>query len=137
MKSRVSYENFSNIKTKEVSYVLGFLWADVYIRKPYTISSTINMKDSLDIKRIFEKTGDWCFYNCNKFDKRTNRHYTNFTITTSNRHIVDFLIENDYDKKSIVSPNKILSKIPDDYKSYFFRGISDGDGCFYKNETSS
>jgi hypothetical protein len=135
MKSRVSYEDFSNIKTKEISYILGFLWADGYIRKPYTISSTINMKDSADMKRIFSKTGDWNFYNCNKLDKRTNRNYTNFTITTSNRCIVDFLIENDYDKKSIVSPTKILSRIPDEYKLYFFRGISDGDGCFYKNKT--
>ena len=122
-KNRVPYENFIDIKTKEMSYILGFLWADGHIRKPYSVGTTINIKDSLDIKNIFSKTGDWCFYNCKRFDKRTKRNYTNFEILTSNKKIVDFLIENDYDKKSIVSPNKILSKIPDEFKLYFLGGF--------------
>ena len=33
----------------------------------------------------------------------------------------------------MVSPTKILSKVPDELKSYFFLGFSDGDGCFYTN----
>ena len=131
-KNRVPYENFTNIKTKEMSYILGFLWADGHIRVPYSVGSTINIKDSLDIKQIFSKTGDWYFYNCKRFDKRTKRNYINFKILTSNKKIVNFLIENDYDKKSIVSPYKILSKIPEKFKLYFFRGFSDGDVCFYK-----
>jgi len=46
---------------------------------------------------------------------------------------VKFLIENDYDKKSFISPFKILSKIPDNLHQHFYRGYSDGDGCFYIN----
>lgn len=37
-------------------------------------------------------------------------------------------------KKSVVSPSKILSRIPDKLKSYFFLGFSDRDGCFYKKK---
>jgi hypothetical protein len=44
---------------------------------------------------------------------------------------MNFLIENDYDKKSYTSANKILSKIPNEIKHYWFRGLIDGDGCFY------
>ena len=35
--------------------------------------------------------------------------------------ITDFLISNDYDKKSIVSPIKILSIIPEELKHYFWK----------------
>ena len=131
-KNSVPYETFININSKEISYILGFLWTDGHVRKPYTISTTINIKDSSDIKNIFDKTGNWSFYSYKKYDKRTTKKYDSFTITTSNKNIVNFLIENDYNEKSKLSPDKILSKIPSEYKSYFFRGYSDGDGCFYK-----
>ncbi len=49
----------------------------------------------------------------------------------SNKEIYNFLIEHNYDKKSYISADKILSKIPDDLKHYFFRGLIDGDGSFY------
>lgn len=42
--------------------------------------------------------------------------------------------ENDFSKKSIMSPKKIISKIPEELRHYFFRGLVDGDGCFYFNE---
>lgn len=131
IKNSVPYENFINVTSKEISYVLGFLWADGYLRLPYNVSTKINSKDSIDIKTVFDKTGEWTNYSYKKYDKRTNKNYDTFIITTSNRNLVDFLIENDYDKKSKISPDKILSKIPEEYKSYFFRGYSDGDGCFY------
>jgi len=136
MKNKVSYENFLNIKTKYHAYILGFLWADGYVRKPYSIETTINIEDLVDIEKVFNKTGDWNIYTQKRFDKRTNKNYYSATIQTSNKIIVDFLINCDYDKKSKNSPTKILSKIPNELKSYFFRGYSDGDGCFYINNTN-
>lgn len=134
MKNKVPFENFINIKSKEISYILGFIWADGYIRKPYNISVQINMKDSEKLKSIFNETGEWNFYITNRCDKRNKRRYKSFTIQTSNQNIVDFLIENDYSKKSYISPLKILNLIPDNLKYYFYRGYSDGDGNFYKGK---
>jgi len=136
-KNKVPFENFININSKDVAYVLGFIWADGNIRKPYTISIVINGKDSEDIKNVFQKSGEWNYYYYDRFDNRTNKTYKNFQIQTSNKNLVNFLIDNDYDKKSLLSPTKILSKIPEEYKLYFFRGFSDGDGCFYKKNRAS
>jgi hypothetical protein len=49
------------------------------------------------------------------------------------RGICNFLIENDY-KSKINSADKILSKIPEELQVYWFRGLVDGDGCFYVNK---
>ena len=134
IKNKVPFENFININKKEISYILGFIWADGYIRKPYNISVQVNMKDSKELKSIFNKTGEWNYYITSRYDKRTQRKYESFIIQTSNKNIVDFLIENDYDKKSYISPSKILNLIPDNLKKYFYRGYSDGDGNFYIGE---
>lgn len=136
IKNKVPFENFKDIKSKFVSYVLGFIWADGFIRKPYTIQLQVNMKDSENLKLIFNETGYWNYYVTNRFDKRINKKYKSFIIHTSNKNIVNFLLENDYDKKSYVSPSKILHKIPKKYISYFYRGYSDGDGNFYKGKNT-
>jgi intein-encoded DNA endonuclease-like protein len=125
-------EQFLNIKSLDVAYVLGFLWADGYISKVNnSISTTINTKDFNDIFRIFEKIGDWKQYNYKRYDKRTDKYYNTSTIHITNKHLRDFLIENDYSLKSNVSSDKILEKIPNNLKRYFYKGYSDGDGCFY------
>jgi len=78
---------------------------------------------------LFNSIGTWKYYKC----KRKESWKETTIISTTNPFIYDFLLENDYDKKSLVSPTKILSKVPDELKSYFFLGFSDGDGCFYTN----
>ena len=40
----------------------------------------------------------------------------------------------DFDKKSHVSPNKIINIIPEEYIKYFYLGLSDADGCNCKNK---
>lgn len=140
----VDYNHFLNIDRVEISYILGFIWADGFIRyEPnkkrktiYSVGVSINTKDSSDIFNIFKKTGGWKLYNRKVFDKRTKKYYNNSIIQTNNEYIVKFLIDNDYDKKSLVNPDKIISKIPENLKNHFYRGFSDGDGCFYnKNRT--
>lgn len=133
-KNKVPIENFINITKKEIAYILGFIWADGNVRKPYSTSIGISIKDSINIKNIFKKTGDWNYYIINNYDKRSKRKYKSFVIQTTNKNLVNFLIDNDYDKKSFVSPYKILEKIPHKLKHYFFRGYSDGDGNFYKGK---
>lgn len=127
---------FINCKTPESSYILGLLWADgtVYKKNYYnTISIECLESDMIEFKKYFKKSGNWSEY------KREGRisGKTMITLRTNNKKLVDFLFTNNYNKKSYISPNKILSLIPDELKLYFFRGWIDGDGCFYINKKNN
>ena len=88
-------------------------------------------KDIDELKPHLEKIGKWYYYNRKQLIKSW-KPCTN--VITNNKRIFSFLIENNYDKKSQISACKILSKIPDNLKHYWFRGLVDGDGCFYYYE---
>lgn len=134
---KVNHFQFFDIKKSEFSYILGLLWADGNLgidKRSVCISCKYNDNINSDfntIKMILEKTGDWKSYHYDRYDKRNKKTYKSGTFMTSNRHLYDFLIEMDYDKKSRVSPTKILNHIPIDFHKHFFRGYSDGDGSFY------
>lgn len=131
---------FFNITRHDIAYLLGFLWSDGFLQKNKMGScSTIGIKivedDMNDIKPIFDKIGKW---NTHIRTYVNNPNWKNsYTILTNNKRIYDFLIENDYNKKSYISPYKILERIPDEVKPSFFLGLSDGDGCFYFYKTKS
>lgn len=122
---------FLNINTKEISYLLGFIWADGSFgsNKTCSISIEIVEQDMDEIKSLIISTGNWNFKN------RQRNGWKPLTCAyINNRKLYEFLLENDYGMKSTASPDKILSKIPENLKHYFFRGLIDGDGCFYINE---
>lgn len=127
----INIEQFINIQKPEVGYILGFLWADGYIVRNEIRLEIV--KDDLDaIKPILESIGKWTYSYRNR-----NGCKTSGRATTSNKKLKEFLVEHDYDKKSYVSADKILSKIPNDLKHYFFRGLVDGDGCIYVNKKTN
>lgn len=134
----INPDMFLNITRHDIAYLLGFLWSDGFLQKNKTDScSTIGIKiiedDMMNIKPIFDKIGKW---NTHIRTYKNNPNWKNsYAIFTNNKRIYDFLIENDYDKKSYVSPYKILERIPDELKPSFFLGLSDGDGCFYFYKT--
>jgi hypothetical protein len=125
----INIEQFLNIQKPEVAYILGFLWADGYI-----IRNEIRLeivKDDLDhIKPILESIGTWT-YSYRDRNRNGVKTKTSGRAVTSNRKLKEFLACHDYDKKSYVSADKILSKIPNELKHYFFRGFVDGDGNIY------
>lgn len=127
----VGINQFKNIKTPEISYILGLLWADGYIMSKGSYQRIIleMIRTDLDkLKFVFERTGDWtCHYR-----KRMNKQES-CILKTSNRPLVSYFKDMDFDKKSFISPDNLLKKIPEKIKKYFFRGIIDGDGCFYIN----
>lgn len=133
IKHSVNENMFIKNITKESSYLLGFIWGDGYINntgRNNQIRIECVSEDIDVLKPILEKTGNWKFY-CRL---RTNKKREVTIALTSNKNLVDFLIEYDYKKKSIKTPKKIWSLIPEEYKKYFILGWIDADGCFYWNE---
>lgn len=129
----VNPNNFLEIKKKEVSYLLGLIWADGYVYKGKNqnkIEVSMVSEDLEKIKDIFYDTGKWISY----YRYRGNNRKPIMCISTTNKILCSFLIENDYVSKGTSSADKIISKIPSDLKHYWFRGIVDGDGCFYINK---
>ena len=87
------------------------------------------VKEDIDIiKPMLESIGKWNYY---ERKQPVESWKPSINVITNNKRILNFLIEHDYNKKSHISADKILSKIPDELKHYFFRGLIDGDGCFY------
>lgn len=122
---RVDPKKFLKITTPEIAYILGLLWADGYIRKD-VIAIECKKEDLVTLEWIFDKIGKW-----NKYYRNREGRKPQMTITTNNKPVRLFLEENDYLAKSILSADKILSKIPKNLQHYWFRGLFDGDGCFY------
>lgn len=115
----------------ETSYILGLLWADGSLYHNMTQLEIIE-EDANEIKHLFLNTGLWNIKN------RIRKHWKPQTrIHISNKQFTSYLYENDYKNKSVTSPDKILSTIPDNLKQYWFRGYWDGDGCFYFNNKNN
>ena len=121
--------NFISIKNKEISYILGLLWADGSIQeKTKKIQIEITTTDANEIIGLFKQTGNWCFYVRQRTDYKTQT-----TISTTNQILYSFLFNHGYKEKSIISPCSILNQIPNNLKHHFYRGILDGDGNIYQN----
>lgn len=124
---KINYKLFTEDFTKESVYILGLLWADGTVSKKTNSISIECIKEDVDVfKPIFDTVGDFNYY----VRHRDNRS-PQATLNCSSLELSTFLKENDYDKKSLLSPNKILKVIPEILHKYFYLGWSDGDGCFY------
>ncbi len=123
----VNPSQFFNIETAEIAYILGILWADGSIYKN-RVSLTCVKKDILELLPIFLSTGTWRTYSTN-----IPEYQEQMTIHTNNEFIADYLRDNFYTSKSTNSACAILNKIPKNLTNYWFRGLVDGDGCFYYN----
>jgi hypothetical protein len=120
----------------EKAYTLGFLWGDAAIKSYKLVDGTISnnhyaeleiVRSDLDnIKDVFSVWGNW---QC-RYRKRAGRREQG-TIILCDGNFGWFLVMNDYMIKSKSEPTKILSTIPNQYKSYWWRGFIDADGCFY------
>ena len=128
---RINMEDFYDIKSKDVSYFLGLLWADGHVSKNNNmVNIECNSEDMLSFRKSLDSFGNWSFYNRKRERNKIEcKPLTNVYICDS--LLKSFLVENDFLEKSIKSPTKILSKIPKELVKYFLLGIIDGDGCFY------
>lgn len=127
----VDADQFINIKTKEIAYILGLIWADGCVhkfknREKRVITISIISEDMNDLLDVFNKTGKWTICSRNRKNRKPITQ-----LTTTNSNIANFLIDKKYISKGIDSACEILELIPQDLKHYWFRGLFDGDGCFY------
>lgn len=118
----------------EFYYILGYLWADGYFPKKYNeIRLEISSSDAYNIINYFKQTDErWRIYD-RKVDNRTDcqRKPLSF-ISFSNKKFKDLLLLLGFGNRD-QGLKKIIEYIPSDKLKYFFRGYSDGDGCFYYN----
>jgi hypothetical protein len=127
-RKNLNIKQFYNIKSAEIAWILGFIWADGFINGNGIYIQT--KSDDMDsMENIFLKIGKW--NRKNRYRKNSKHEQT--TLWICNKFLIKFLIENDFHLKSYVSPEKILKLIPDELKHYFYLGWADGDGSFYYN----
>ncbi len=130
---------FNEITDPKVAYILGLLWADGYVsrskileNKKRTSCKVVIECKKLDVdnfEKHFDFVGSWRKYTRQRSHNKTE----NKTLYTGDKDFCSFLLQNDFEVKSSVGPSKILEKIPNDLKKYFFLGWFDGDGCIYIN----
>jgi hypothetical protein len=141
---KCNINDYFNIFTPDVIYILGFLWADgnikVASKNSYIINLTVTKDDSIYLKPLLEKWSPlkWGEYERGAQYKEYSdrilkgRPSTNFYLC--DKFFSNFLVDHDYRDKSFMSADKILSIIPENLKHYWWRGYFDGDGSFYFNE---
>lgn len=128
----VNETQFIKPTTPLTVYILGLLWADGYIKHPYTITLATTYPDADYLIPLFLKTGKWKHY---KKIYKNKRWKVGCTIKTSNKPLFDFLESHDYSSKSNESADKILSIIPNHLKHCWFRGLLDGDGHIHTDNS--
>ena len=113
----VDINDYINIKLPEVAYYLGFLWADGYIKEnPPNVKLSIVTEDFLNIKPTLDKIGKFSYL---RRDIKNCKPAT--TIALYVKNLTEFLVKNDYHIKSYCQPTKILSKISENLKHYWWR----------------
>lgn len=123
---KVHPAQFMDVKTPICAYVLGLLWSDGCVRLPRMVSFATTYPDGDYFVPLFMKTGNWNHYRHTHKNQPTWKEMC--ILTTSNKDLTYFLIDNDYLVKGTHSADKILSKIPDNLKHFWIRGLVDGDG---------
>lgn len=119
----VDYKAIINISNKYAAYFLGFFWADGHLNKNgKTIELCVSEKTYNEIYKSFSYLGDWYIW-YNKLNK-------SYHIKSEIQELYDFLTYYNYRKKSKSSKLPILNKMPEKLQKFWWRGFSDGDGCF-------
>jgi hypothetical protein len=126
-------KEFLTITKPEIAYFLGYFWADGHLfKKTNSIKIVIEESDALNIAKIFNNCGNWGIY------KVTNNCGTKgIAFQFTDYYLHEFLKRNDYLVKSGASADKILSRIPERLKHYWWRGYFDGDGSIDGKTTLS
>lgn len=118
---------------KYMAYFLGFFWGDgsCSAKGKLTTPKIIIVKEDADILfPIFNK-----IFPINKRESlKEGRRPQTIASFPKQKELRNFLRENDFIFKSKASHAKVLEKIDPCLHKYFWLGLSDADGCFYKKK---
>lgn len=129
-KLNIDPRRFLDITEPEIAYFLGLIWSDGTLRIGDRKVGLDMVREDLELLNLNKWIGKMTVQY-----KKNKKHPTwkeSMKLTFKSRPIYDFLVECDFKEKSIMSPTKILDKIPEHLHHYFFRGWFDGDGHFPK-----
>lgn len=122
---------YSQVMNKEFAYVCGFIWADGWIRRKGSyneIRVECVREDMEELYPVFCKTGNWKIYYRNRKNRRPQAR-----LSLTDKNLVESLCEKKYHLHSNASANQAIDVFPEALKKYWFRGLVDGDGCWYIN----
>ena len=120
----VPVENFINL-TPETAYILGVIWSEGNVARPGSGRTYIRVEmlseDLEEILPVFESCGKWAQH------RRTRRGRTReiLRLETANKRLWEFI------EPHKRNPASLLSTMDESLRPYWFRGMFDGDGCFY------
>lgn len=137
LKDKTDISVFENIRSKEVSYILGLLWADGNINNVgnnYEVKIESNKDDMKEIRDVIMMTGNWNEYHRDGRNRNETKCKDSVCYKIGFKKLYNIFENYGFDDKSFRSPSILLSSIPNDIRHYFYRGLSDGDGCFYINK---
>lgn len=131
-KYKLNLKYWLNLENPIACYFLGLFWADgsveYYKNKSGEIYGRMTMilveNDFSDVISFLQKD-QWSLG-----IRHPKNRKTVLQCRTSEYQYIRFLIDHDYHIKSGASAYKILLKIPDHLKHYWWRGYFDGDGSF-------
>jgi hypothetical protein len=130
----VNHEQFVTVQKPEVAYWLGMFWADGNIDTSngrWTVRISIKEDDAVNLADVSRRIGDFHITR-EIYTYRNNR----LKIATSNKFLVAHLLTLGYGPNRFESADRAIAEIPENLKHYWFRGLSDGDGCFRHGPTS-
>ena len=121
---------------KNTAYFFGWAWGDGYLRARSRTSMRFGME-------IIKSDADEVFSNFNlscktqlRHRKREDRKQTSM-LTSCDYDFCSTLRNYGYLNKSKEPPTKILESIPEEFKSYWFRGFFEADGCINISKQST
>jgi hypothetical protein len=119
---------FEELNDPRIIYFLGLFWADGHIMKNNGILLTLAKNDMDEVDHIVHYIGKWNTY----IRIPKNPAHKIISMKRLSFHPLYILLKTyDFDKKSLLSPSKILNKIPKELHNFFWRGFFDGDGCIF------
>jgi len=130
-KNIINLEDYINVNTPRISYILGLIWTDGSVvfsnnkSKTPVIKHTCIKSDSDVISSIFKELGWRHFYTENKKSIGGNTMSAHWV---SSRDLGEYLILNNFREKS--KGTLIYNNFQPSMISHFVRGLLDGDGCF-------
>lgn len=122
----VNKNEFIKLDNPIIIYLMGLMWADGYLHSTLNrLELCILEKDYEDISEIINSLGEWSIVKINRKNRKTS-----IRLGCYSKDICDIFKKYNYHNKSVDEP-LFIKNIPTHLIYYFFRGLVDGDGCFY------